>query len=763
MRRHLDPSTLRGVFVLTPLDDQDLVLGADRQTWERALDRRVRVPFQVARECAALLADRPECFFLCATRMGGALGLTGPGCADPAAGSTSGFVKALAREWRRTLCKVVDFEGGASGVLIANTLLREVERDRAVVEVGHNPQGRFGIGLAEEVVVAVESLRRDPVVLVTGGMGEIVGPIAQDLADHVGGSFYLLARDRAPDEADPDLLLLRRDRQAFKLELIERLRRAGKRVTPVNVELALARADRKALALETVRQIRAAGATAEFLHADVTDEVALGEAVRQIAARHGRIDLILHAAGCEQSQSLAQKSQAAFDAVLAPKALGLHALWKAIRGVEVDNFVLFGSVAGRFGNAGQTDYAAANDLLAKFTSFAAQDRPDVRMLCLSFGGWAGRGMGARGASATQLERLGITPIPLTRGAQTVRQALEGGLRGEHVVAAGLGTLLDDLRAEGADLSIFRRRLSAEPSRYPMLGEILGFDLADGLRVQVEFDPGKDLYLNDHRIEGTPVLPGVMAVETFAEAAALLYPRLCVVSIEDLAFEAPLKLYRDEPRTATVRLLPTLEGDRSVLLASMETSRELAHGRTQVVRHFRARLQLSPHPQPTHSSPPSGNGNGNGKPQQIDQSSIYRAFFHGPSFKVLERITAEKDGALLGWLNPGTEALKTNRPGEFATRPMLTELAFQAAGILEAKTSHRLALPSSVKRLTFHQNPEGPRGKIAARVTARPGGAPGSYQIEVVDERGVVLLRLDGYRTSAMPHELPSDVLQGLVL
>jgi len=49
------------------------------------------------------------------------------------------------------------------------------------------------------------------------------------------------------------------------------------------------------------------------------------------------------------------------------------------------------------------------------------------------------------------------------------------------------------------------------------------------------------------------------------------------------------------------------------------------------------------------------------------------------------------------------------------------------------------------------------------VTARPGGAPGSYQVEVVDERGVVLLRLDGYRTSAMPHELPSDVLQGLVL
>jgi len=33
----------------------------------------------------------------------------------------------------------------------------------------------------------------------------------------------------------------------------------------------------------------------------------------------------------------------------------------------------------------------------------------------------------------------------------------------------------------------------------------------------------------------------------------------------------------------------------------------------------------------------------------------------------------------------------------------------------------------------------------------------------VDERGAVLLRLDGYRTSAMPHELSGDILQGLVL
>ena len=73
---------------------------------------------------------------------------------------------------------------------------------------------------------------------------------------------------------------------------------------------------------------------------------------------------------------------------------------------------------------------------------------------------------------------------------------------------------------------------------------------DGLVVdRVTLDPAEQPFLDDHRIDGTPVLPGVMGMEAFAEVGALLAPPgLRVAAVEDVAFLAPVKFYRDEPRT-----------------------------------------------------------------------------------------------------------------------------------------------------------------------------------------------------------------------
>ena len=72
---------------------------------------------------------------------------------------------------------------------------------------------------------------------------------------------------------------------------------------------------------------------------------------------------------------------------------------------------------------------------------------------------------------------------------------------------------------------------------------------DGVVVETTLDPVEQPFLDDHRIDGTPVLPGVMGMEAFAEAARLLVPDHRVLAFEDVAFAAPLKFYRDEPRTA----------------------------------------------------------------------------------------------------------------------------------------------------------------------------------------------------------------------
>jgi len=422
----------------------------------------------------------------------------------------------------------------------------------------------------------------------------------------------------------------------------------------------------------------------------------------------------------------------------------------------VKGLMLFGSVAGRFGNVGQTDYSAANDLMAKTVTYLKRHRPDMQVFTLDYSGWGGRGMATRGSIPDQLAAAGITLIPLEEGACSVRRVFASSYSGELVVACSLGILADSLRSEGVNLEIIRKRLNAESSRFPLLGEVLDWTLADGLRLEVSFDPKQDHYLNDHRIEGTAVLPGVMAVETFAEAANLMHPELAVVSVEDLAFEAPLKLYRDEPRSACVRLLPTWGKQGRVILATMETTRELVGGRKQTTRHFRARVRLDQDVPMVKGEPP-----GNGATKNIRREAIYQAYFHGPSFQVLKKVTSDDQGKIAGWMQSGTEKPPMGRSGKLMSQPMFTELAFQAAGIVEANQSQKLGLPAGVRRMKIHKAPDGNSGQVTAWVVPERNNGDTQYGVRVVDERGFVLLELDGYRTSPFPNTLPADVQTGL--
>ena len=78
--------------------------------------------------------------------------------------------------------------------------------------------------------------------------------------------------------------------------------------------------------------------------------------------------MLLHAAGLDISRAIADKEPREYDLVFDVKSDGLFNLLHAAEGMPLGAVVAFSSVAGRFGNAGQTDYSAANDLLCKIMS-----------------------------------------------------------------------------------------------------------------------------------------------------------------------------------------------------------------------------------------------------------------------------------------------------------------------------------------------------------------------------------------------------------
>ena len=81
------------------------------------------------------------------------------------------------------------------------------------------------------------------------------------------------------------------------------------------------------------------------------------------AARFGPITALVHGAGRIADKLIADKTDAQFDLVHETKVGGLRALLAATAADPLRLIALFASVAGRRGNPGQCDYAAANETL----------------------------------------------------------------------------------------------------------------------------------------------------------------------------------------------------------------------------------------------------------------------------------------------------------------------------------------------------------------------------------------------------------------
>ena len=114
--------------------------------------------------------------------------------------------------------------------------------------------------------------------------------------------------------------------------------------------------------------LRLAGADASYHVLDIADAAAVAGLVADIVRRNGALHGVFHCAGSLRDRTLLNKSRADLDAVLTPKVLGALALARACEGHKLDYFVLFSSLAGAVGNAGQGDYAAANGFLDAFAS-----------------------------------------------------------------------------------------------------------------------------------------------------------------------------------------------------------------------------------------------------------------------------------------------------------------------------------------------------------------------------------------------------------
>jgi hypothetical protein len=733
---------VHGVYWLPALDVERADL--DSAQWREHLRVRVKLLSDTMRALYEAVSTHGT-FLVAGTRLGGAHGYDAAGAVAPMGGAVTGFVKAYKREREAALVKVVDFARGVEPGAVASLLVAETLGDPGAVEVGYSGDHRVTVGLA---TAAAEdgrpglALGKDSVLVVTGAAGSIVSAITADIAARTGATFHLLDLAPAPDASDPDLRRFTSDREGLKRDLFERIKARGERATPALVEKELAQIERRAAALSAVEAIHAAGGTAHYHSVNLGDADGVAAALADVRAG-GRADALVHAAGIEISRFLPDKTSAEYERIFDVKADGWHHLMAGLGDVKLGAVVVFSSIAGRFGNGGQTDYSAANDLLCKLVSSLRSARPETRGIAIDWTAWAGIGMASRGSIPRMMELAGIDMLPAEAGIPVVFHELTaGGFSGEIVVADRLGILEKEHDETGG---LDPARLAG--ARGPMVGKAVSMGVLAPLVVETTLDPRAEPFLDHHRIDGTPVLPGVMGMEGFAEVASLLVPGARVAAITDMRFLAPFKLYRDEPRSLRLEAWLSPAGRGAVAECRLVGTRTLP-GRAEpvVTVHFEGRVHLDTRSASGEERAPIAAPEGAKGREAVD---IYRDYFHGPAYQVLEAAWvdgASAIGKMAGALGPNHAASH----GATLIEPRAVELCFQTAGIWEMARSGRMGLPERVAEARWLRAPgEGP---MVARVTARDDGG---FDAEVADATGSPWMVVSGYRTIALSDAVPA--------
>ncbi|UCC31291.1 MAG: SDR family NAD(P)-dependent oxidoreductase, partial [Phycisphaerales bacterium] len=447
---------------LLPLGDHGFTPADQPSRCNKALSIELNSLFNLVQHLESDLREGGSGSVIVATRMGGTFASAASAESvdfRPVHGGVCGFAKALAREWTDVACKALDFELDAPTGTIVSALLYELDARDGIVEVGYQSGRRVTLRPVDSPLRTVEgdgssydsdalrgerasnadpggvSLCADSIVLITGGARGITAEVAKELAERFKCTLVLAGRSPLPPEHESSHTAHLSGARELKGALLKEIEASGEKPSPARVETVYKRLCREREIRANLAEMREGGANVEYHAVDVTDGDAFGALIDALYDRFGRLDGVIHGAGVVEDKLIRDKTPESFQRVVSPKVAGAEVLASRLHGDSLGFLFFFSSTTARYGNRGQCDYAAANEVLNKLAIWLNGRWPG-RVASLNWGPWESSGGMVSPELARQLEKAGIRLIPPSAGRQALVDELLYGQKEEAEVVLG---------------------------------------------------------------------------------------------------------------------------------------------------------------------------------------------------------------------------------------------------------------------------------------------------------------------------------------
>ncbi len=358
-----------------------------------------------------------------------------------ARGGLTGLAKTAALEWPKAHVKAIDIALSEAGLELAvQAIADELLFGGSETEVGLLADGTRLVPKSRQVAQStqnISNLRDGMTIVVSGGGRGITASIITNLAQVAKLNFVLLGRTQLidwPADIDADI-----SDTALVGALADKARN-----TPQASSLAELRAASSQLLAsrdiaKTIAAIEAAGSNVLYYAVDITNSEQVENVISQVRKNWGSINGLIHGAGVLADKLIKDKADQQFERVFKTKVDGLMALLSATDADELEFVNLFSSIAGRYGNTGQSDYAMANEVLNRMAWSLKNLMPKCKVSSINWGPWEG-GM-VDDAVRAKFQSMGIPLIPEAIGVDAfLRECLRGSGSNPEIVFAGTGRI-----------------------------------------------------------------------------------------------------------------------------------------------------------------------------------------------------------------------------------------------------------------------------------------------------------------------------------